>query len=33
MDNPKILATVGTQDEGAIRNGQSKDTSNSGYTR
>jgi 3-phenylpropionate/cinnamic acid dioxygenase small subunit len=41
MDNPKKLATVGTQDTGqrlektemAIKNGQSKETGNIGYTR
>ena len=41
MDNPKKLATLGTQDtgqrlekpEGAIKNGQSKETGNIGYTR
>ena len=41
MDNPKKLATLGTQDtgqrlektEGAIRNGQSGETDNIGYTR
>ena len=41
MDNPKKLATVGTQDTGqrlektemAIKNGQSKETGNTGYTR
>ena len=40
MDNPKKLATVGTQDTGqrlektemAIKNGQSKETGNIGYT-
>jgi hypothetical protein len=40
MDNPKKLATLGTHDtderlektEGAIKNGQSKETSNIGYT-
>ena len=41
MDNPKKLATLGTQDTGqrlekteeAIKNGQSKETGNIGYTR
>jgi hypothetical protein len=41
MDNPKKLATWGTQDTGqrleknemAIKNGQSKETGNIGYTR
>jgi hypothetical protein len=41
IDNPKKLATLGTQDtgqrlekpEGAIKNGQSKETGNIGYTR
>jgi hypothetical protein len=41
MDNPKKLATLGTQDtgqrlekpEGAIKNRQSKETDNIGYTR
>ena len=41
MDNPETLATLGTQDTGqslektkrAIKNGQSRDTDNIGYTR
>ena len=33
MDNPEKLATYGTQDEGAIKNGQSRETGNIGYTR
>ena len=37
MDNPETLATLATQDEenneGAINNGQSRDTGNSGHTR
>jgi hypothetical protein len=43
MDNPETLATPGTQDtgrkinvretEGTIKNGQSRDTGNAGYTR
>jgi hypothetical protein len=41
MDNPKKLATLSTQDtgqrlektKGAIKNGQSKETGNIGYTR
>ena len=41
MDNPKKLATLDTQDtglrlektEGAIKNGQSNETGNIGYTR
>ena len=41
MDNPKKLATLDTQDTGqrlektemAIKNGQSKETGNIGYTR
>jgi hypothetical protein len=33
MDNPEKLATYGTQDEGAIKHGQSRDTGNIGYTR
>ena len=40
MDNPEKLATQGTQDkytlqntEGAIKNGQFRDTGNIGYTR
>jgi hypothetical protein len=41
MDNPETLATLGTQDtgqrlektKGAIKNGQSRDTDNIGYTR
>jgi hypothetical protein len=41
MDNPKKLATLGTQDTGqrlekpeeAIKNGQSNETGNMGYTR
>ena len=41
MDNPKKLATLNTQDtgqrlektEGAIKNGQFRDTGNIGYTR
>ena len=41
MDNPKKLATLGKQatgerlekTEGAIKNGQSKETGNIGYTR
>ena len=40
MDNPETLTTLGTQDtgqrlektKGAIKNGQSRDTDNSGYT-
>jgi hypothetical protein len=33
MDNPEKRATWGTQDEGAIKNGQSRETGNIGYTR
>ena len=41
MDNPETLATLGTQDtgkklektKGAIKNGQSRDNGNIGYTR
>jgi hypothetical protein len=41
MDNPETLAILGTQDteerlektKGAIKNGQSRDTGNIGYTR
>ena len=41
MDNPEILTTLGTQGmgrrlqktEGTIKNGQSRDTDNIGYTR
>jgi hypothetical protein len=40
MDNPEKLATLGTQDTGrrqtklrAIKNGQSRETGNIGYTR
>jgi hypothetical protein len=33
MDNPEKWATWGTQDEGAIKNGQSRETGNMGYTR
>ena len=42
MDNPETLATLGTQDteqihvrdtQRAIKNGQSRDTGNIGYTR
>ena len=41
MDNPEILTTLGTQGmggrlqktEGTIRNGQSRNTDNIGYTR
>ena len=33
MDNPEKLATKGTQDEGAIKHGQSRETGNIGYTR
>jgi hypothetical protein len=33
MDNPEKLATLGTQDEGAIKNGQSRETGNIGYRR
>jgi hypothetical protein len=33
MDNPEKLATLGKQDEGAIKNGQSRETGNIGYTR
>ena len=37
MDNPETLATLSTQDEdnteGAINNGQSRDTGNIGHTR
>ena len=41
MDNPEILKTLGTQGmgrrlektEGTIKNGQSRDTGNIGYTR
>jgi hypothetical protein len=33
MDNPEKLATYGTQDEGAIKHGQSRETGNIGYTR
>ena len=41
MDNPETLAILGTQDteerlektKGAIKNGQSRDSGNIGYTR
>ena len=33
MDNPEKLTTLGTQDEVAIKNGQSRETDNIGYTR
>ena len=33
MDNPDKRTMQGTQDEGAIRNGQSRQTDNVGYTR
>ena len=33
MDNPEKWATWGTQDEGAIKNGQSRETGNIEYTR
>jgi hypothetical protein len=33
MNNPEKLATLGTQDEGAIRNEQSRETGNAGHTR
>ena len=33
MDNPEKLSTLDTQDEGAIKNGQSRKTANIGYTR
>ena len=41
MDNPEKLATLGTQDtgqrlektKGTIKNGQSRETGNIGYTR
>ena len=33
MDSPEKLATLGTQDEGAIKNEQSRETGNIGYTR
>jgi hypothetical protein len=33
MDNPEKLATYGTQDEGAIKHGQSRETGNIEYTR
>ena len=33
MDNPEKLATQGTHDEGLIKNGQSRETGNIGYTR
>ena len=32
MDNPEKLATWGTQDDGAIKDGQSRETGNIGYT-
>jgi hypothetical protein len=33
MNNPEIMATLGTQDTGAIKNEQSRDNGNIGYTR
>ena len=33
MDNPEKQATQGTQDEGLIKNGQSRETVNTGNTR
>jgi hypothetical protein len=33
MNNPEKLTTLGTQDEGAIRNEQSRETGNTGHTR
>ena len=33
MNNPEIMATLGTQDTGAIKNEQSRDDGNIGYTR
>ena len=33
MNNPEKLATQDTQDEGAIKHGQSRETGNIGYTR
>jgi hypothetical protein len=33
MDNPEKLATLATQDDGAIKDGQSRETGNIGYTR
>jgi hypothetical protein len=33
MDNPEKLVTQGTQDEGLIKNGQSRETGNTGNTR
>ena len=32
-DNPEKLATQGTQDQGAIKNWQSRETGNTGHTR
>ena len=33
MNNPEIMATLGTQDTGAIKNEQSRDNGNIVYTR
>ena len=33
MDNPETLATLDTQNTGAIKNGQPRDTGNIRYTR
>jgi hypothetical protein len=33
MDNPETLETPGTQNTGAIKNGQSRDNGNIGHTR
>jgi hypothetical protein len=33
MNNPEIMATLGTQDTEAIKNEQSRDNGNIGYTR
>ena len=33
MNNPEMMATLGTQDTGAIKNEQSRDNGNIGYTR
>ena len=33
MNNPEMMATLGTQDTGTIKNEQSRDNGNIGYTR
>ena len=33
MNNPEIMATLCTQDTGTIKNEQSRDNGNIGYTR